>query len=122
MNVLCVSCFIIFCALLRGYQIAFITGIMSVSVNVTRSSINDKFTLVSWNVKGLCHVIKRGCVFSHLKSLKPDIIFLQETHIGVNEQRRLRANRISQVYQAPFTRKSRGEFFSEKIYHLVLIV
>lgn len=32
----------------------------------------------------------------------------QETHIGVNEQRRLRANWISQVYQAPFTRKSRG--------------
>lgn len=108
MDVLCVSCFIIFCARLRGYQIAFIIGIMSVSDNVTRSSINDKFTLVSWNVKGLGHVIKRGRVFSHLKSLKPDVVFLQETHIGVNEQRRLRANWISQVYQAPFTRKSRG--------------
>ena len=102
------SCFIVFCAFLRGYQIAFIPEMMSVSDRITHSSINDKFTLVSWNVKGLGHVVKRDRVFLHLKSLKPDVIFLQETHISVNEQRRLRANWISQVYQAPFTRKSRG--------------
>ncbi len=74
------------------------------------SSVNSSsnLSLVSWNVKGLGHVIKRGRVFSHLKTLKPDIIFFQETHIGPNEQRRLRANWISQVFQAPFTRKARG--------------
>lgn len=59
-------------------------------------------------MKGLGHVIKRGRVFSHLKSLKSDIIFLQETHIGVNEQGKLKANWIFQDFQAPFTRKARG--------------
>lgn len=59
-QVLYVSCFIMFYALLRGYQIAFILEIMSVSDSTTHSSINDTFTLVSWNVKGFCHVIKRG--------------------------------------------------------------
>ena len=64
---------------------------MSVAGNIRHSSVNDRFTVVSWNVKGLGHVIKRGRVFSHLKTLKLDVIFLQETHIGVTEQRRLRA-------------------------------
>lgn len=64
--------------------------------------------MISWNVKGLGHVIKLGGVFSHLKSLKPDIIFLQETHIGVNKQCRLKANWFSQIYQASFTWKARG--------------
>ncbi len=40
--------------------------------------------------------------------MKPDIIFLQEMHTGVNDQHRPRAYWISQVYQAPFTRKARG--------------
>lgn len=100
--------FIVFCVFLGACQIIFISGIMSVPDSIAHSSINNNLTLVSWNVKGLGHVIKRGRVFSHLKSLKPDIIFLQETHIGANEQRRLRANWISQVFQAPFTRKARG--------------
>uniref|UniRef100_A0A8C9YXD9 Endonuclease/exonuclease/phosphatase domain-containing protein n=1 Tax=Sander lucioperca TaxID=283035 RepID=A0A8C9YXD9_SANLU len=71
---------------------------MSVSDSITHSSINDTFTVVSWNVKGLGHVIKRGRVFSHLKSLKPDVIFLQETHISVNEQRRLRILKLKYEY------------------------
>lgn len=70
--------------------------------------MDNNLKWISWNVKGLGHVIKRGRVFSHLMSLKPDIIFLQETHIGVNEQCRLKANWFSQIYQAPFTRKARG--------------
>lgn len=63
---------------------------------------------VSWNVRGMGHPIKRGKVFAHLKSLSADIIFLQETHIRANEQLRLRANWISQVYQATFSSKARG--------------
>ena len=65
-------------------------------------------TMASWNVRGMGHPIKRGRVFSHLKSLKADIIFLQETHIGPNCQSRLRANWISQVFQASFSAKARG--------------
>ncbi|KAF7646296.1 hypothetical protein LDENG_00190330, partial [Lucifuga dentata] len=63
---------------------------------------------VSWNVKGLGQAVKRGKVFSHLKSLSADVIFLQETHIKVTEQRRLRCSWISQVYQSPFTSKAHG--------------
>ena len=68
----------------------------------------DFMSLVSWNVRGLGHPVKRGKVFSHLKSLKSDIIFLQETHVTATQHRKLRANWISQVYQSPFTSKARG--------------
>lgn len=81
---------------------------MSMSKNDTHSSAMNNLSLVSWNVKGLGHVVKRGSVFAHLKSLKADITFLQETHIGPSDQHRLRANWISQVFQAPFTHKARG--------------
>lgn len=43
------------------------------SDNTMHSSINDNLTFVSGNVKGMGHVIKRGHVFSHLKSLKSDV-------------------------------------------------
>lgn len=46
--------------------------------------------------------------FVSLNSLSADIIFLQETHIRPNEQLRLGANWISQVYQATFSSKARG--------------
>lgn len=68
----------------------------------------DSVSLVSWNVRGLGHPVKRGKVFAHLKSLKSDIIFLQETHVKATQQRKLRANWISQVYHSPFTSKARG--------------
>ncbi len=89
------------------------------------SSVNGScnLSLVLWNVKGLGHVIKRGRVFSHLKTLKPDIIFLQETHIGPNEQRRLRANWLSQVFQGSFySQGQRSQSFFAKIFHFALTV
>lgn len=68
----------------------------------------EALTLASWNVRGLGHVIKRSRVFAHLKSLKAGIIFLQETHLSITHQCRLRTNWISQVYQASFNAKARG--------------
>lgn len=65
-------------------------------------------SVVSWNIGELGHPVKRGKVFSHLKSLKSDIIFLQETHVKATQHKKLRANWISQVYQLPFTSKARG--------------
>jgi len=64
--------------------------------------------LVSWNVKGLGSVVKRGKVFKHLKSLSADIIFLQETHIKTAMQHRLKCNWVSQIYQSTFTSHARG--------------
>lgn len=43
---------------------------------------NRDLQLVSWNVRGLGSVVKRGKVFKHLKSLCADVIFLQETHVN----------------------------------------
>lgn len=67
---------------------------------------NYTLTLASWNVKGLGYPIKRGKVFNYLKSLKADILFLQDTHIAVGQERKL--TWISQVYQALFSSKTRG--------------
>lgn len=39
---------------------------------------------VSWNVKGLNHLIKRSKVFSHLKQLRADLAFLEETHVDID--------------------------------------
>ena len=46
-------------------------------------------------------------MFSHLKSLSSDIVFLQET-IQPTDQRRLRFSWVSQVYQSNFSSKARG--------------
>uniref|UniRef100_A0AAY4CIR4 Endonuclease/exonuclease/phosphatase domain-containing protein n=1 Tax=Denticeps clupeoides TaxID=299321 RepID=A0AAY4CIR4_9TELE len=45
---------------------------------------------VRWNIKGLHHPIKRCRIFSHLKALAPEILFLQETHLRVNEHSKLK--------------------------------
>lgn len=49
-------------------------------------NVIETLTLVSWNVCGLGHPIKQGKIFAHLKSLKADIVFLQETHKGLNRE------------------------------------
>lgn len=63
---------------------------------------------VSWNVKGLNGPIKRSRVFSHLKSLNADILFLQETHLRVKDHIRLRKAWISQVYHSRHNGSSKG--------------
>lgn len=76
-----------------------------------RSSLSPQggsLTLHSLNVRGLRTGLKRGKVFSHLKSLSGDIIFLQETHIKHAEQWRLKCNWTSQIYQSTFSSKARG--------------
>lgn len=43
-----------------------------------------------WNVKGLNGPVKRTRIFSHLKQLKTDVLFLQETHLRLEDHTRLR--------------------------------
>uniref|UniRef100_A0A3B3UGA2 exodeoxyribonuclease III n=1 Tax=Poecilia latipinna TaxID=48699 RepID=A0A3B3UGA2_9TELE len=76
--------------------------------NSTFKSSMSPINFVSWNCRGLGKALKRAKVFSHLKSLSSDIIFLQETHIHPTEQRRLRSSWVSQVDQANFSSKARG--------------
>ena len=64
--------------------------------------------LVTWNVKGLNGPIKRARVFAHLKKLKAEIIFLQETHLSTANQVRLRKPWVGQIFHSTFNSKSRG--------------
>ena len=52
--------------------------------------------MVSWNVRGLGHVMKRAKV-SHLKSLSADILFLQETHVKYTFKNTLEVSWIDQI-------------------------
>lgn len=65
-------------------------------------------TFVSWNVRGLGHVLKRAKVFSHLKSLSADFLFLQETVITPSRAKLLKCSWANQIYQSTFSSNSRG--------------
>ena len=47
-------------------------------------------------------------MFAHLRSLKAGVVFLQETHLHVKDQVRLRKGWVGQVFHSGFDSKSRG--------------
>ena len=47
-------------------------------------------------------------MFSLLKRLKPDIFFLQETHMRNNDQAQLRCPWVAEVFHSSFNSKARG--------------
>lgn len=67
-----------------------------------------KVRFISRNIKGLGSAVKRSKVFGHLKRLKPDIVFLQETHMRTNEKMRLRCPWVAEVFRSSFNSKARG--------------
>ena len=69
---------------------------------------NEGITFCSWNVKGINEPVKRGKVLAHLKALKVDVAFIQETHLKKDAEHRLKAKWIDKVYHSSFTHKSRG--------------
>ena len=76
--------------------------------NTGRANTGTPIRFITWNVKGMNHPNKRSRVFSHLKHLKAEIIFLQETHLRIADQTRLRKPWIGQVFHSSFNSKSRG--------------
>lgn len=54
------------------------------------SSVN----FVRWNVKSLNHPVKRKKLFTHLKELKIDIAFLQETHLRTMDLFRIKKGMV----------------------------
>lgn len=72
------------------------------------NTVLDSLSLVSWNVSGLGHPVKRGKVYTNLKLLKADAIFLQRTNGKAIQNRKLRTNWVSQVCHSPFTSKAKG--------------
>lgn len=63
---------------------------------------------VSWNVRGMNKPVKRARIFSHLKRLRTDVAFLQETHLRVQDQVLLRKAWVAQVYHSNFSSRARG--------------
>ena len=63
---------------------------------------------ISWNIKGIHHPIKRTRVFTHLKSLGAEIMFLQETHLRTSDNSKLEKGWIGQMFCSKFDDRSRG--------------
>lgn len=62
----------------------------------------------SWNCKGLNQPVKRSKVLHHLQHLNAHIVYLQETHLRLSDQAKLRTRWVSQVYHSSFQSKCRG--------------
>ena len=79
---------------------------MADSLKATSGGSAVKF--ISWNVKGLNGPVKRGRIFSHLRNLKTDIAFLQETHLRNLDQLRLKKQWVGQIFHSSFNTRARG--------------
>lgn len=77
-------------------------------VNSKGGGVGHNIRIITWNVRGMGGQIKRSRVFSHLKSLSSDIMFLQETHLRTSDHTRLRKQWVGQVFHSSFNSKSRG--------------
>lgn len=73
-----------------------------------RGLSGSSIRLVSWNVRGLGGLMKRSKVLSHLRGLKKDIAFLQESHLCINYHFRLHKPWVEQIFHSAFNSKSRG--------------
>lgn len=69
------------------------------------TSLLVRFT--SWNVKGLGRQIKKSKVFAHLRCLKSEVVFLQETHLCTNDHM-LHSSWVNQDFHSNFNSKFRG--------------
>lgn len=62
----------------------------------------------SWNCRGFNNPVKRSKVLHHLQHMGAKIIYLQETHLRVSDQTRLKASWIGHTYHSSFQGRSRG--------------
>lgn len=64
--------------------------------------------LITWNVQGIGHVIKRTFFFfTHLKKQKPDIVLLRETKLSDTEHSKQGKDWVGQVYFS-YSQNKRG--------------
>lgn len=64
--------------------------------------------LISLNVKGINHVVKRQKLLSFFQKEKCQIALLQETHLSDIEHMKLRRNWVGQVFFSSYKSNSRG--------------
>ncbi len=70
--------------------------------------MSSTLNVITFNVRGLGHPIKRKRVLTFLKKEKIDIAFLQETHLSNEEHKKLKRDWVGQVYFYSFTSNKRG--------------
>lgn len=63
-------------------------------------------TFISWNVKEIGNPIKGSRIFAHLKSFNPDIVFLQETHLKVDQHSKRKYEWLGQYFHSKFNYKA----------------
>lgn len=80
----------------------------TVKSNSGNPGVGPSVRFTSWNIRGMSSPSKRGKIFSHLKRLNSDIVFLQETHLKSKDHYRLQASWIGHVFHSNFNSKSRG--------------
>lgn len=64
--------------------------------------------IITLNVKGMNHVVKRRKILSMLKKDKVQVALLQETHLTDLEHLKLKRDWVGQIYSSSFNSKSRG--------------
>lgn len=67
----------------------------------------EDLNIVSLNVKGLNHPIKRRKIFDYLAKTKGDIILLQETKLSREDANFIKYNWISKIACSPADHKKR---------------
>ena len=70
--------------------------------------MSGSLKLVTWNVQGIGHVIKRKKILTHLKKQKSDIVLLQETKLSDTEHLKLRRDWVGRVYFSSHSQNKRG--------------
>ncbi len=102
------TCFFVFTVL---YSCLGFTNAFFVPFCYMMASRADKDGLVrwvSWNCKGLNNPVKHNKVLIHLRKLKANFVFLQETHLCSSDHFRLKKDWVGQVYHSHFQFKTRG--------------
>lgn len=65
--------------------------------------------LITYNIKGINNPIKRKKVLGQLKKMHCSIALLQETHLTEIEHKKLKRERVDQVYSSSYGKsKKRG--------------
>lgn len=68
----------------------------------------DNIKIVSWNVRGLNHSVKRASIFRYLKKTKPHVVLLQKTHLDGSRVLTLRKPCIQRALHSTYSSFARG--------------